>query len=37
LPDSFLTQENYLSDCIHLSEKGHRELATILKAAFKKF
>jgi ATP-dependent protease ClpP protease subunit len=37
LPDSFLTQENYLYDCIHLSEKGHRELATILKVAFKKF
>lgn len=37
LPDSFLVQENYLYDCIHLSEKGHRELATILKVAFKKF
>ena len=37
LPDSFLTQENYLYDCNHLSEKGHRELATILKVAFKKF
>lgn len=37
LPDSFLTQENYLSDCIHLSEKGHRELATILKTTFTKF
>jgi hypothetical protein len=37
LPDTFLTQENYLYDCIHLSEKGHRELATILKVAFKKF
>ena len=37
LPDSFLKQENYLYDCIHLSEKGHRELATILKVAFKKF
>lgn len=37
LPDSFLKQENYLFDCIHLSENGHRELATILKVAFKKF
>lgn len=37
LPDTFLTQENYLYDCIHLSEKGHRELATMLKVAFKKF
>jgi len=37
LPDSFLVQENYLLDCIHLSEQGHRELATILKVAFKKF
>lgn len=37
LPDSFLKQENYLYDCIHLSEKGHRELATILKVAFRKF
>ena len=37
LPDDFLVQENYLLDCIHLSEQGHRNLATILKVAFKKF
>jgi len=37
LPDEFMVQENYLLDCIHLSEQGHRELATILKVAFKKF
>jgi hypothetical protein len=36
LPDSFLVPENYLYDCIHLSENGHRELATILRAEFKK-
>jgi hypothetical protein len=37
LPDDFLVQENYLLDCIHLSEQGHRDLATLLKVAFKKF
>jgi hypothetical protein len=37
LPDDFLVQENYLLDCVHLSEKGHRKVATILKVAFKKF
>jgi hypothetical protein len=37
LPDEFMVQENYLLDCIQLSEQGHRELATILKVAFKKF
>ena len=37
LPNEFLVQENYLYDCIHLSERGHRELASILKVAFKKF
>ena len=36
LPDSFLVQENYLYDCIHLSEKGHRELAILLREAFKR-
>lgn len=35
LPPGFLIQENYLLDCVHLSEKGHRELANILKVAFK--
>jgi hypothetical protein len=37
LPESFLVEENYLLDCIHLSEKGHRELATLLKNECKKF
>ena len=37
LPDDFLVQENYLLDCVHLSEQGHRKLATMLKVAFKKF
>ena len=37
LPDSFLIQENYLLDCIHLSEKGHRVIAEILQKAFNKF
>lgn len=37
LPESFLVQENYLLDCIHLSEKGHRTLADILQEAFKRF
>jgi hypothetical protein len=37
LPDEFMVQENYLLDCIHLSEQGHRTLAKILRDAFKKF
>jgi hypothetical protein len=37
LPDEFLIPENYLLDCIHLSEKGHRELSEILKKSFKEF
>jgi len=37
LPDSFLITENYLLDCVHLSEKGHRRLADLLKVTFKKF
>ena len=37
LPESFLVQENYLLDCIHLSEKGPRTLADILQEAFKRF
>jgi hypothetical protein len=37
LPQSFLVEENYLHDCIHLSEKGHRELAILLRAECKKF
>ncbi len=37
LPDSFLIQENYLLDCIHLSEKGHQVIAEILQNAFKEF
>ena len=37
LPDSFLIQENYLLDCIHLSERGHQVIAEILQKAFKQF
>ena len=36
LPDSFLKQENYLLDCVHLSEQGHREMHKIVREAFKK-
>ena len=35
LPNSFLTQENYLLDCVHLSEQGHRRLFEIVREAFK--
>jgi hypothetical protein len=35
LPDSFLKQENYLLDCVHLSEAGHRQLYDIVREAFK--
>ena len=35
LPDDFLRQENYLLDCVHLSEAGHREMYTIVRDAFK--
>ena len=35
LPDDFLIPENYLLDCVHLSEKGHRRLADLLKVTFK--
>ena len=37
LPDSFLIQDNYLLDCIHLSEKGHQVIAEMLQKAFKEF
>ncbi|CAN2169468.1 SGNH_hydrolase domain containing protein [Candidatus Nanopelagicaceae bacterium] len=36
LPDDFMVQENYLLDCVHLSDKGHRILADLLKVTFKK-
>ena len=36
LPDNFLRQENYLLDCVHLSEKGHRELFKMIEAELKK-
>ena len=36
LPESFLTRENYLLDCVHLSEEGHRKMFEIVKEAFKK-
>jgi len=35
LPNSFLKQENYLLDCVHLSEQGHREMHKIVREAFK--
>jgi hypothetical protein len=35
LPESFLAQENYLLDCVHLSEEGHRKMFEIVKEAFK--
>ena len=34
LPDSFLVQENYLLDCVHLSEKGHQELHKLVRERF---
>ncbi len=34
LPDSFLKQENYLLDCVHLSEQGHREVYKIVREAY---
>jgi len=30
LPDSFLVQENYLLDCVHLSDKGHQILNELI-------
>lgn len=35
LPDSFLVQENYLLDCVHLSEQGHLELFKMVRESFK--
>jgi hypothetical protein len=35
LPDSFLKPENYLLDCVHLSEAGHRQMYDIVREAFK--
>ncbi|ASY20692.1 hypothetical protein A1sIIA65_00115 [Candidatus Planktophila dulcis] len=35
LPESFLTQENYLLDCVHLSEEGHRKMFEIVREAFR--
>jgi len=34
LPTSFLVQENYLLDCVHLSENGHRQLVELVKDTF---
>lgn len=34
LPDSFMKQENYLLDCVHLSEQGHREIYKIVREAY---
>ena len=36
LPDSFLVQENYLLDCVHLSDKGHQELFKLVRESFKR-
>ena len=35
LPECFLVQENYLLDCVHLSEKGHQELHKLVRERFK--
>ena len=35
LPDDFLHQENYLLDCVHLSEQGHQKLHAIVREAYK--
>ena len=35
LPDSFLKQENYLLDCVHLSEAGHQEMYKLVRERFK--
>lgn len=33
IPDSFLVQENYLSDSVHLSKKGHETLMRLISDA----
>jgi hypothetical protein len=35
LPESFLIQDNYLLDCVHLSETGHQELHKLVRERFK--
>ncbi len=35
LPHSFLVRENYLLDCVHLSEKGHLQLLELVKGALR--
>ncbi len=35
LPTSFLVQENYLLDCVHLSENGHWQLVELVKNTFR--
>jgi hypothetical protein len=37
LPESFLIQDNYLLDSVHLSEKGHQELHKLVREAYKRF
>ncbi|NBP66333.1 MAG: hypothetical protein EBU66_16990, partial [Bacteroidetes bacterium] len=32
LPNSFLVQENYLLDCVHLSDRGHQNLSKLASA-----
>jgi hypothetical protein len=31
IPDDFMTQENYLFDCVHLSSSGHVALEKIIR------
>ncbi len=35
LPESFLVQDNYLLDCVNLSEKGHQELHKLVRERLK--
>ena len=35
LPNSFLVRENYLLDCVHLSENGHLQLVELVKDTFR--
>lgn len=35
LPDNYLKQVNYLLDCVHLSEEGHRQMYALVREAFK--
>lgn len=37
LPESFLVQDNYLLDSVHLSEEGHQELHKLVREAYEQF